>query len=394
MIRVFLVIIACAALLPRMANGLAVPPSFELSLDAEPSARWRGAVQAVLAEHDWDNSFGPVFESHNRTLFDHLGGDVLSLVAQYTRMYWPEAAAELDGISQDFSEVGHPVSFTYLAAWVWFHELDHTNASQALPSSLSSGVSGCCAILASDRHTVYHARNMDQSPPQVRNITLEITVTSGGKELFKAVDWYWITTGFMTVMKGKGYSVQENYRFDAVSLPSVLSAIKSGIMPQVFLFRNATTHLSLQPPPADVPLFRAFVNTLVTTKLAASMYAVVAGTGPTDGVIITMGLDGALDQRWLGNSSTPVVGGNDWSLVQTNYDPWLPDKPDDARRTAAQAMLNRMGHRQAAAKLGTFVVASTSPVYNGDTAYTAVMHAAGEHFESFVRRRVATIAPP
>eukprot|EP00049_Salpingoeca_infusionum_P016138 m.325968 g.325968 ORF g.325968 m.325968 type:complete len:99 (-) comp16016_c0_seq8:6992-7288(-) len=56
-------------------------------------------------------------------------------------------------------------------------------------------------LLKTPSGTVAHARNMDQTPPSAKNLTLRITFTNGADELFEAVDWYWFTTGVMTAVK-------------------------------------------------------------------------------------------------------------------------------------------------------------------------------------------------
>lgn len=93
--------------------------------------------------------------------------------------------------------LGHYTTFEYLCAWVWFHELDHTELA-----SNASQPRACTALLVrSDRGDVLHARNMDQTPHSVRNITLSLTFTRGAQEQFRAVDWYWFTTGVVTAFK-------------------------------------------------------------------------------------------------------------------------------------------------------------------------------------------------
>ena len=81
-----------------------------------------------------------------------------------------------------------------------------------------------------------------------------------------------------------------------------------------------------------------------------------------------------------------------WILVQTNYDLWLPDNPDDPRRTVAEATLASLGQTEAAGALGLFAVAGTYPVHNPSTAYTAVMDVRLGTLHAFVRQALCPIA--
>ena len=71
--------------------------------------------------------------------------------------------------------------------------------------------------------------------------------------------------------------------------------------------------------------------------------------------------------------------------MQTNYDAWLPDPADDPRRSVAEAALAQFGRAEAATPLGAFAVASTYPVHNPHTAYTAIMSAASGELHAYVR---------
>ena len=79
----------------------------------------------------------------------------------------------------DFAQLGHPeVSFAFLAGWFWFHELAHTSlASPALRAAQATSCTG--ALVQAQDGTLWHGRNMDQSPHQVRNCTLRVTFVNG-----------------------------------------------------------------------------------------------------------------------------------------------------------------------------------------------------------------------
>ena len=160
---------AVACLCPGAVVGVRVPPPYVVDLDSPPEVRWAGAVASVLRVHPWEHSFGPVFEAHNASLFQHLTVQDYSLLAGAMDNHYPEQAAELRGLSAAFAESGHPVTYNYLCAWVWFHELAHTSLA---PPALRA-MRACTGVLAYGADgRVMHGRNMDQSPAQVSRVPL------------------------------------------------------------------------------------------------------------------------------------------------------------------------------------------------------------------------------
>lgn len=186
-------------------------------------------------------------------------------------------ASELRGIAKEFASLGYPqITYEYLASWVYFHELAHTDIASPEAVAMKNNARSCSAVLAYDSSStlanrpLLHMGNMDQSPEAVRNITLRLTFfRSGNAEfggspasspsqspfstrisptspsphqkqiLFEGVDWYWFTTGVTRAVKKGFVSVQENWRSDGVlRAETVLADIEHGIIPQVLLFRQ------------------------------------------------------------------------------------------------------------------------------------------------------------
>lgn len=172
-------------LLMEALHALERPPTFVLDLDAAPRQRWHGALSQVLSAHNYASGFLPIFAAHNATLFNRLPVDAYQTLGRSLEQHWPERAEELRGISDDFASHGHYVGYEYLAAWAWFHELAHSDISNLTDSR------ACTAMLAFDATsgTTLHVGNMDQSPRAVRNVTLHVRVTRGGKTIFQGVDW-------------------------------------------------------------------------------------------------------------------------------------------------------------------------------------------------------------
>lgn len=341
------------------------PPHFHLNLDSPPEQRWKGAVAAVLAAHPWEHGFGPSFANHNRSLFNHLTDADWILMRQAIEKYWPELALELKSISQLFQDAGHFVSYDYLCGWVYFHELDHTELAH---TDYSMGRECTGIVMQDTTGRIIHGRNMDQSPHSVRNVTLQITFSKGGKVIFESVDWYWFTTGVMTTVKKDVVSLQENWRFLKQNSKSVFQDIKNGVIPQVFVFRNLNTNDSITN-------FDSAVDFLINVPMATPEYIIAAGPNAGQGVIIPKVAQKTAEKVIrLGDPSASTIF-KSWYLVQTNYDWWEKDPPSDSRRTDAIHALNKMQQDVAACENGTDVIMTTPQVLNSGTAYTAIMKA-------------------
>ena len=61
------------------------------------------------------------------------------------------------------------------------------------------------------------------------------------------MDWYWFTTGVTRAVRKGVASFQENWRTLAVQdVAATLDEITQGAVPQVFVFREILTHMSVQ----------------------------------------------------------------------------------------------------------------------------------------------------
>jgi len=388
-----IVVVVAAAMVWRAApvRASSIPPSFTVDLALPPQQRWRGALAAVLAAHPYEHSFGPVFASHNASLFRHLSAAQWATLATSVTAHWPEHAAELRGIAADFAAAGHPeVDFAFLAGWFWFHELAHTSlAAPALRRAQARACTG--ALVQAPDGTLWHGRNMDQSPPQVRNCTLRVAFLNGtqGRLLFEGVDWYWITTGVMTAVKRGVASLQENWRFRATGAAGpqapapMLRAVAAGaVVPQALVFRRA-----LLAPGAS---YASVVAAVRGAPLASPEY-VVAGGPDGAGAVVARDPGTAVANFTVlpaaagGGGGGGGHAGRPFFLVQTNYDRDVPDPPADDRRTVCERTLRQYGRAGAGSALGVYAAMSTYNVHNPTTAYTAVMCAATGALHAFAR---------
>ena len=158
------------------------------AMSLPPSQRWVGALRSATNGRAWENSWGPIFTAHNESLFNRFDEAAwLSLEVALSKHY-PTQAQEILTIASEFEVVfpGHYVSFSYLAGWVYYHSLAHSD----LASGNTTFWRECTGILATDGTTVRHVANMDQSPTAVRNVTLSVNFVNGSSTvLFYGVDW-------------------------------------------------------------------------------------------------------------------------------------------------------------------------------------------------------------
>lgn len=351
----------------RAACGASLPPTFEIDLDLPPEKRWQGALDVVLSQHPFEHSFQATFAEHNQSLFDNLEADHFKRVAAAVHRNYPEQAAELRSLSAEFARLGHYVSYEYLAAWAYFHELSHSDLAKNNKKSNKE----CTAILAKTKDgKVLHGGNMDQSPLAVRNLTLHMIFKQGGRKLFEGADWYWFNVGVTRAVRSGVASLQENWR-DAESRPheQVLQDIENGVLPHIWVFRKLLTS-----PPND---FEAVVTHLMSVRLGAPFYIAVGGPNGK-GAIITRNTTSALNVARIDNN-------DEWFLVQTNYDRWLADDVTDPRRTVGEQTMKSYGQAEGASFLSLFAATSTYPVFNPQTAFTALMDPESGEFHAYVR---------
>lgn len=213
-------------------------PVVEIDLDDDPSTRWVESLHVVVKLHGWNHTFGPIFRYYDESLFSNLEDSHKMLLANAVEKNFPEQTTELKGLASAFAEIGHAeIDFQYLSLWVWFHELAHTELSKLRPRS-------CTALLAvqeDEGGKVLHGRNMDNVPKELRNVSIHHVWKQNGEVVFESLTWYWITTGFMTGAKTGLTTLEENWRFEDVSLASVIEYVQKGTLPQVFWFRSILT---------------------------------------------------------------------------------------------------------------------------------------------------------
>lgn len=106
------------------AQSFTILPRFNISLDGPPKARWQPAVKYFLQTHGFENSFGAVFKHHNSTVFARLTPAHYQTLTTAIKTHFAVYAEELEGVYELLAPYG--VSYEYLAAWAYFHEISHS----------------------------------------------------------------------------------------------------------------------------------------------------------------------------------------------------------------------------------------------------------------------------
>ncbi|KAF4648917.1 hypothetical protein FOL47_002647, partial [Perkinsus chesapeaki] len=186
------------------------PPTVTIDMSLPPEEHFKPAVQAVLKEDAYEDSFGPLFREFNTSVFgkEKLQDEDYEMLADAAEKFYPTQARELKGISEEFANQGHYVSFPYLSAWMYAIEMEHIEYPE--PSS-STSVGGekldnneCTALFVADSEgNVVQGRNMDRPPaytPYARPVTLNFDIINNENGIpdFKASGFYWLAAAFVT----------------------------------------------------------------------------------------------------------------------------------------------------------------------------------------------------
>jgi hypothetical protein len=211
---------------------------------------------------------------------------------------------------------------------------------------------------------VTQGRNMDNSPDQLRNLSIHSMLRVGGVVVAEAMDWYWSGAGFMTVFMPGVVSMQENWRmlYQDVNGSEIVDGIAAGAMSQNWFFREALFTRNLRA-------FDDIVKFVATTPTPGPMYGIIAGAGKNQGAIVTRDPYREIPVILLSAQST-------WYLVQTNYDHWLPDPKDDPRRVTGEKLLHDAGQAVATTLAGMMQVMNTYPIRNEGTVFSAALQPA------------------
>lgn len=395
MARLLAIALLAAVALVCGAAAFYQAPIFKLDLSKPPQHRWDGAVDLVLSQYNWSESFGVLLNVYNATEYAHVPVPDREVIRQVVQSRFPVNYIEMIGIDRQFAVVGHPeVDMHFLTYWVWFHEIAHASdfppmlsTQEAQASGLIDDVAGpiykeCTGILvvpSNKTEPLIHGRNLDQSPLRARRLALQIEVYNGtGPLLYQAVCIYWMTSGFVTALKVGGIGLEENWRFNdshpAQPYKEIFKRIAydSRTIPQVFMYRILMEKIIVNDPPYSHISFQKAVSFLSTTLFAAPFYGIVSGY-PRVGAVLSVSYNQSYTRIEYLNKNGEADNGGRWYMVQTNYDRWQPDPAYDNRRTVADDALKTLGRVDGGTRLGVYMAISTYPVHNENTFFTLLM---------------------
>jgi hypothetical protein len=188
-----------AAALIHTARADFAAPKYVIDLARPPEDRWTEVMEAQLALHGWEHTFGPVLDYIAAIVptEDWIRYDLeLQLVAE--PIVGEEMTRELRGIHRVAVQLGHRVTVSELLFFQIFYEI----------------LMQCTGVLAAggpDReHTVWHGRNMDIGLT-VANITAQVSWTRAGEQLLETTQFLGYV-GVHTGMRIGGWSVEANER--------------------------------------------------------------------------------------------------------------------------------------------------------------------------------------
>jgi hypothetical protein len=371
----FAAVLVVAALLATSASAIHSVPAFKLDLDLPPAQRWKGAVKTIVDKHGWADSFAPVMELYI-PLFLVIPDNVTAAITTFLEANYPDVSAEIRSIGEDLAFHANGwcaiCNSSKMNTFVYFYELSHADFLQALlPAELRKSCTGILSLPKNKDQPMIHGRNMDEDPPQGRNMTLKINVFKGGKHVYTMLDWTWLTAGIATTSRIGGVTLEMNWNNDGptFSLNDIVARItdpKTIPVLQVFRLLN------------DQALnFSETVSYIMNAQFAAPFYHIISGAG-RQGAVLTIESDATKNVAEYLNDTSPVT-----FMVQTNYDRWLPDT-GLFRRTTAENALTMLGRERSGTELGVWMALSTYPVHNTHTMFSALMSVEKEP-EAFVR---------
>lgn len=346
-------------LIVKWASLIGAVPNFDISLDLPPEQRWVNVANQYKAE------LIAMQAALIPTLDQHLGASKQLFLQHAT--FDSDYEAELKGIA---ATVGHPnVTVDNLKSMNMLYEMQSPTY--------------CSAVLwATPNGTVLHGRNMDYALhftlPDGRvlnwpDVTFQASFLKGGQLLSKQVHWPG-QIGIATAMRIGGWSFQQNTRTSANDWHANLASAQQGGL----LFGLAARRILETSPD-----FKTAVNSIYNTKFMAPMYFIMSGTGPFEGVVITVD---RLGQHQPSTPAIQTVAPQAWHLVQTNDD--LLGQAADQRRPLANSLL-RITNQNEASTDAMMQFMHTTYLFNELTVFSTVMVPATGFFQT----RLPTEAP-
>lgn len=380
-------------------------PTVTIDLSLAPEEHFKPAVRAVLDKHPYGKSFEPFFHQMNTTLFGALELDDSDYQKLFraASTYFPVQLRELQGISAELASSGHYVSVHYLLGLMYAAELEALLYPEL--SSDSKGAWCTAAMVADTCGTVVHGRNMDfplarGADAALMTLNLDvINVPHNGIPNYKAAGIAWVTASLITVEVPRKLSIQLNARYYPTyrthpTKQELFDYILEGRVPIMQFFRDMIEHHGVFD-------FEGAIDFTSNKPLSCPIYfAMVGARSSFEAAIITRDEDGLAvfangtrtKPLLLGKQGGKSIG-NEWYLVQTNYDFWEEDPADDPRRTNAEKCIQRHG-KLAGVAATTRVVRDCileDGVTNSETVYSTIMNPTSSQITTYMRSDASLI---
>jgi hypothetical protein len=233
----------------------------------------------------------------------------------------------------------------------------------ALINLLYEMVSMCTSIVAEDADGhILHSRNLDfglgtDFTTLLQNLTLQVEFQKGGKTVYYGTT-YAAYVGLLTGMAPGRFGISLNLRHSGDILGNVRELLNN---PAANVASFLLRHILESESDYDSALKR-----LTTEPLISESYIILSGVRSGQGAVITRNRTIAADVWTLGGPK------QDWFLLQTNHDHWMPSPPGDHRSAVGEAAMNSIGQAHVSLD-GLYQVLSTKPILNAQTTYTTSM---------------------
>jgi len=228
----------------------------------------------------------------------------------------------------------------------------------------------CCSALVQDANgKITHGRNMDYNM-EVHPLTVVHNYKKNGKLIMVAPASLWIDAGVETAMKPNTFTFAVNYRgLIKYTWEEIMGYMLNHVKPLQWMIRD----IVLVSESYEEVKMR-----FEMTDVIMPAYFIVTGNISSEGAAIA---------RAPNFTRTVTVGdysSSNWYLVQSNYDHWEPDNPNDPRRTMVEMMLEQQGLGLGNTPVGVYSALTNYPLGTFETVYRTVMSATDSTINTWV----------
>jgi len=341
-------------------NEPKVIPHVAINLDLPPEQRYTQALLDRVNTYGWNYTYGPIIEYYDLLVPSELQPLFEEISMSLDKYFADEYIRELNGIYAAVIETGH--------------EEELTLSMIVSLNMIYEWSSFCTSIVAEDlKGHMWHGRNLDWNfdSYSLWNVTAIMDYQSKNVTVYSSVGWL----GYIGILSGvkKGFCVTVDQREhpEPQGIRGNLESIKNG---------SSLVGLMLRDTFATNQTFSDALPTMANRYIASGVYLIMSGYNKDEGVVITRDRIGAADIWKYGNPDPHM---EDWYLVQTNYDHWLPDKPTDPRQTEAIIALDKMGRSNLTADNLFNNVMQYTKVLNNNTQYTIIVSLSEGYFQGY-----------